>query len=129
MSLCLVKLRQNCICVVVILVAYSSFCLSTSIDAKYLKFRTWNPRLFKDFWSHNVLVDLFEFLSIEFIACSKLPSRDIHLKAGLFKVLRILTALVKILCCRNCCGMQLTSKEVYNDIKLNWKSFCSSVFY
>ena len=48
-----------------------------------LLLRDWrNPQQLKRFQRFNVPVDFFEFLSTEFAACSKTPSRDNHRKAS-----------------------------------------------
>ena len=41
-----------------------------------------NPHLLRSFQRFNVTVDFFEFLSTEFNACSKQPSRDRHCKVS-----------------------------------------------
>ena len=80
--------------VVVVVVAHNlSSCHRTAPDANLLDdphtfryndyFVDWrNPHLLRSFRRSNVPVDFFEFLSAEFAACPKSPSRDNHRKAS-----------------------------------------------
>ena len=74
-------------------IVYLSFCHRTASDAKLLDnsrnfllqllLRVWrNPHLLRSFQWSNVLVDLFEFLLTEFVACSKPPSRNNYHKVS-----------------------------------------------